>query len=314
MSEDLQKIRDQFIAGLWPKFLDSITLTGIRSWTGETISFRFPVVAIVGENGTGKSTILNAAACAYENETTSHLGHDQIFYPSEFFLSTHWDRVENVTLTYSIKQGESRSTHKIRKITKRWRFGRRPRRHVFYFEISRTLPLDASVGYARIARIAAAEVSSDDINHEFVGRLSYVLGRQYRQARFVKSDADKKREVGLLTGQFGEISQYHQGAGEGSTLDLFRSLQNIPETSLVIIDEVEASLHPKAQRRLVQFLLWLSRTRRVQIILSTHSPYVLQELPQGSTHIVITRHSRYELRLWGKSGICFEQTRRNTSS
>jgi hypothetical protein len=63
-------------------------------------------------------------------------------------------------------------------------------------------------------------------------------------------------------------------------LDLFRALQGIPEYSLLIVDEVEASLHPKAQRRLIRFFLWLCRQKRVQILLSTHSPYVLEELPQ----------------------------------
>jgi hypothetical protein len=48
----------------------------------------------------------------------------------------------------------------------------------------------------------------------------------------------------------------------------------------LLIDEVDASLHPKAQRRLVEKLLVLSREKGVQVILSTHSPYVLEELPQ----------------------------------
>jgi predicted ATP-dependent endonuclease of OLD family len=86
--------------------------------------------------------------------------------------------------------------------------------------------------------------------------------------------------VGLLQREWGEVSQFHQGAGEDATLDLFRTLQNVPQNALLVIDEVEASLHPRAQRRLIRFLLWLSRIKRVQIILSTHSPYVLEELPQ----------------------------------
>lgn len=64
-------------------------------------------------------------------------------------------------------------------------------------------------------------------------------------------------------------------------------LQNIPDNSLLIIDEVEASLHPKAQRRLVRFLLWLCRQRRIQIILSTHSPYILEELPEEARILLL---------------------------
>jgi hypothetical protein len=50
---------------------------------------------------------------------------------------------------------------------------------------------------------------------------------------------------------------------------------------------VEASLHPRAQRRLIRFLLWLARQRRIQIILSTHSPYVLEELPQDARVLLL---------------------------
>ena len=82
-----------------------------------------------------------------------------------------------------------------------------------------------------------------------------------------------------MSGTSGEISQYHQGAGEDATLDLMRVLQEIPNYSLLIIDEVEASLHPKSQRRLIRFLLWFCRQKKCQIIVSTHSPYIFQELP-----------------------------------
>jgi hypothetical protein len=53
--------------------------------------------------------------------------------------------------------------------------------------------LDASAGYAKIARTAEAEIESDEISDEFRNRLSHVLGRDYRKARFATSDVDKKK-------------------------------------------------------------------------------------------------------------------------
>src|SRR5690606_16484043 len=172
--------------------------------------------------------------------------------------------------------------------TKRWRVPENgPSRDVFLLDIARTLPLDASVGYAKIARSAASEVESTDINDEYRGRLSHVLGRDYKKARFATSNVDEKRLVGLLEREWGELSQFHQGAGEDATLDLFRTLQGLPDNSLLLIDEVEASLHPRAQRRLVRFLMWLARQRRIQVIMSTHSPFVLQELPQEARILLL---------------------------
>jgi len=131
------------------------------------------------------------------------------------------------------------------------------------------------------------QIESADIDDNFRSRLSHVLSRDYKKARFATSDVDAKRQVGLLEREWGELSQFHQGAGEDSTLDLFRTLQGVPNNSLLLIDEVEASLHPRAQRRLVRFLLWLARQRRIQIILTTHSPYVLQELPQEARILLL---------------------------
>lgn len=280
---EINTIRGQHQSGLWPQFLQMVQIAGLRGWRGQAVEFGFPVVAVVGENGSGKSTLMKIAACVYDNKDK-----DKRFYPSAFFVETHWDKIQGVRIDYRVKRGSNVETFRITKPSQRWRVpDNAPRREVFLLDISRTLPLDASAGYAKIARSAAAEVESADIEESFRQRLSHVLGRDYSKARFATSDVDKKRAVGLLGREWGEISQFHQGAGEDATLDLFRTLQGVPDHSLLLIDEVEASLHPRAQRRLVRFLLWLARQRRIQVILSTHSPYVLQELPQEARILLL---------------------------
>lgn len=279
--KEISKISEQFSAGNWPRFIERIKITGLRGWNDNTIEFRFPIVAIVGENGSGKSTLLKSLACAYEGNKKQ-----TTFFPADFFIDTQWEKIQNARIEYEIKYGHKNSLKKIEpafsKKTSRWNKIKddRPKNDVFLLEISRTVPLDATAGYAKIAKLAAKEVSRSEIKPEYRKKLSHILGREYTNASFAMTEMDNKRDVGLLRRSFGEVSQYHQGAGEDTMLDLIRQLQDLPNYSLLIIDEVEASLHPKSQRRLIQFLLWFCREKRCQIVLSTHSPYILQELPK----------------------------------
>ena len=187
------------------------------------------------------------------------------------------------TIEYKIRQWDNEKLLRWRK-TNDWGFkpkSSKPERNVYFLDISMTLPLDATAGYAKIGKMASEETGSGvELSNDSCQRLSYVLGQQYERARFTGTDIDAGREVGILTRACGEISQFHQGAGEDSMLDTFKLLQNIPNYSLLVIDEVENSLHPKAQRRLIRYLIELTRVKKLQIILSTHSPFVLDELPE----------------------------------
>ncbi len=267
--------------GEWHNYLKSIKISNIHGWDGQEIEFRFPIVAIVGENGIGKSTFLKAAVCAYKNIK------GQSFYPSRMFMSTKWDKdgLNGALIEYKVKLGTTEQSLKWKK-TKDWGYTpkkNKPQRNVFFLDISRTLPLDATAGYAKIAMNANAEAGREiALAEESIKDLSYVLGQPYSRGRFINTNIDESKEVGLLTKKYGEISQFHQGAGEDTILDIFRLLQEIPEQSLLVIDEVENSLHPQAQRRFIRHLIKCARRKKLQIILSTHSPFVLEELPSIS--------------------------------
>lgn len=63
---------------------------------------------------------------------------------------------------------------------------------------------------------------------------------------------------------------------------LIHRLGTIPSGSMVLLDEPEISLHPGAQQRLLQYLLNMSLQKRIQIVVSTHSPEFVRDLPSSA--------------------------------
>lgn len=49
------------------RYLRKMVLTKVRGLENALISFDFPVTALIGPNGGGKTTVLGAAGCAYRD-------------------------------------------------------------------------------------------------------------------------------------------------------------------------------------------------------------------------------------------------------
>jgi predicted ATPase len=284
-NEEIRRLSKKWSAGTgWPKRLEWLEVKGLRGWTGQRIEFSYPITAIVGENGSGKSTLLQSAAVVYRSET-------RVRYASEFFPDTAWDRIRNATLRYGYAQGSDHSEGSIRKPTTRWLGNiERPTRQVEYIDLSRIQPVGARVGYARIAKTKHTEASVKPFDQQQVDRLSSVMGREYDSARMALANIDNKREI-VISKSNTAYSGFHQGSGETTVAELLRV--DLPKYSLVLIDEIESSLHPRSQRRLVRDLAERCRELEIQIILTTHSPYVIEELPlEARKYILETKTSK----------------------
>ena len=274
ISDEMRRLEKKWRSGgSWPKRLNWIAPRGIRGWTGQKANFTFPIVAIVGENGSGKSTLLQAAACAYQGSSET-----RTWYPTEFFPDTAWDSCRDAAIAYGYRQEEADAEGSVRKKTTRW-LGQtdRPIRIVEYIDLNRIQPVGARVGYARIAKTKHAEKSARSFGSPELQRFSSVMGRGYDSARLAISDVDDGREVPVISRDGNEYSGFHQGSGEITIAELIG--RQIPKYSLLLIDEIESSLHPRAQRRLIRDLAEQCRIQEAQVILTTHSPYVLEELP-----------------------------------
>ncbi|MFF4371421.1 ATP-dependent endonuclease [Streptomyces sp. NPDC001594] len=199
------------------------------------------------------------------------------FYPDDFFPNTPWERVEKVSLLYQFHLGVSVSALNLRKPSKRWRgMPDRVGRPVFFLDISRIQPIDTLIGYGKIAKQSTFRGNETEFSDADRNTLARIMNKSYTAGKMATYE---QKQIGILSTAEGEYSNFHQGAGEDTTTDLVTLLRAAPRNSLVIIDEIESSLHPRAQRRLMAELFSIARSQRIQFILSTHSPYVLEQLP-----------------------------------
>ncbi|MBD2294285.1 AAA family ATPase [Anabaena sphaerica FACHB-251] len=80
------------------------------------------------------------------------------------------------------------------------------------------------------------------------------------------------------------------------TLGLLTVLMNPNQPNLVLLDDVEQGLHPKAQRELMTvFKEIIAENPNLQIIFSTHSPYIIDELVPSQVHILNNSNSGFTI-------------------
>lgn len=282
LSREMRRLSTAWNRGDWPKHLEWLEITGLRGWRGERVDFKFPIVAIVGENGSGKSTILQAAASIYKTRNPQQ---EKMFFASEFFPDTPWEKVEGVEIRASVREGNTSNVTKVRKPSTKWRGNpeRRDRR-VEFLDLRRTQPISARTGYAKLANRKVTESDSEDFDGDVLERLGAIVGKKFSRARHSLTALDARRRVPVVTMDEIDYSGFHQGAGETALADLLAI--DFPRYGLILIDEIETSLHPRAQRRLVRDLAAIARINRLQVIITSHSPYVLEELPQEARVLI----------------------------
>jgi predicted ATPase len=277
ISKEMRRLQTKWASTTgWHKRIEWIEIDGIRGWNGQRIDFtKFPMIVICGENGSGKSTILQGAASIYyQNDDLTD------WYASDFFPETYWDKMKDAELRYSISQGlEGSIRGSFHKSSDRWKgYKKREQRDVQYVDLARIQPISSKTGYSRIAKPTVKEISSNIIDDKILQSMSDIMGKNYSSGKMALTDADKERTVPVVSSGGHDFSAFHAGAGEYTIVELF-SRYPMKKNGLILIDEVETSLHPRAQRRLVRDLADKCRELELQIILTTHSPFVLEEFP-----------------------------------
>ena len=118
-------------------------------------------------------------------------------------------------------------------------------------------------------------------------KLSFILGKEIAKAQVIehtlfneKLDTTSQRSVVFRT-KARPYSDAFAGAGEIAATAFVVALDRVKDDgALLLLDEPEVSLHPTAQRNLLAVLLEFAQKGKHQIVMATHSPYLIERLPQ----------------------------------
>ena len=237
----------------------------IRGLKGITIDFRYPITAIAGRNGSCKTTVLALSACAFHNKSNGFKlpGRKHPYYTfSDFFIQTKEEAaLGNISISYQILHNSWRVTKdnpdkagpnwqaRFKKSGGRWNnYDSRVARTVVFLGVERIVPhAERSVSKSYRGKFKPTTDQGWELSvRETVGKIlstdytsfSYTRHTRYRLPIVAKKDQNV-------------YSGFNMGAGEHYLFELFSIINECPDGSLILIDEIELGLHEKAQESLI---------------------------------------------------------------
>ncbi|KRD08890.1 hypothetical protein ASE21_13635 [Flavobacterium sp. Root901] len=285
-------------------FLNRLKINEFRHITNLDINFDHPITIISGTNKIGKTSLLLLIACSHKNfqkyDSTK---------PETILRNHSWRDVlsftgyETATKRYSYelfwrvgtanRQGEGKRAigrqswtglGKSSNISTRINAKIRDK-EVRLIDLERLLPARNFSNSLMRKIFATQQVRLDqDIEHAF----NYIFEipnpvEIYRIGSHINKIAYLITPTGAGLDPY---SSFNAASGEESLINILVDIFETPSDSLIMIDELEAGIHPNIQRRLADIIQYISWHHKKQFIITTHSPSLLSAFPQKSRKFI----------------------------
>lgn len=163
---------------------------------------------------------------------------------------------------------------------------------VIYLGLSRLFPIGESQGNSISSK--SIVFNSDTHRKWFVDKYKSILSMQndvVDVTNYSIGETDKKSGIGVSTKLYDYLTNSSGQDNLGQILLALLSFRRLKEEQgdvwqggILLIDEIDATLHPAAQNKLIQLLLQEGRENKVQSIITTHSLSFLQDICCRTSH------------------------------
>lgn len=257
--------------------LKSVFFKELKGLREASISFSNTLTAIMGVNGSGKTTVIHALACAYQPPEGGH-GENHRF--SDFFIPNTdalWKGSEFHIVNERIDSKKSTilPSRKYEKAFDRWtpRYDDRPKRNVYYIGIDTCLPdIERKTSQSRITY--SSTIKEDRTSRKIIEESAYILNKEYE--KLINNVFHNKHLTGVKLRSGLKYSSLSMGTGEQRTLKILECVLSAEPYSLILIDELDLLLHVSSLKRLVARLDAIARDRHLQIVFTTHAIEMLE--------------------------------------
>lgn len=271
------------------------------------------VYLLTGANGSGKSTVLACLA-----RLGSPDAFERFFGPNILFSKQDVSVYADSSITYR---------HETEEVT--FRFDQQTG-HWNADDPSKVDSVFAGIGYPQVL-FAAARRKQEGLLHTLFSEsaiesvpvaLASAMHEIFDDEKFVQLMVIPLKEMQdqiflvreKIRGREFFISENNFSSGERSVVHLLDDLERMEQGSLVLIDEAEMALHPKAQRRLLNVLEQIAVRKQLTILVSTHSATLIKTSPPKNLFfleseepgVILCRQNVYPAQILGEMAIAEE--------
>ena len=163
---------------------------------------------------------------------------------------------------------------------------------VLYLGLSRLFPIGASQDGSISTK--GIVFKSDEHKEWFVNKYTTILSMQSELKEITNysiAETDKKSGIGVSTDQYDYLTNSSGQDNLGQILLALLSFKKLKEEKgnqwnggILLIDEIDATLHPAAQNKLIKLFLQEARENGIQIVVTTHSLSFLRNICDRTTY------------------------------